>query len=207
MTAAHLSERGFVVDAVGDLAAACAALSAAAYDAMIVDLGLPDGEGASILRGGDAAGPPALILTARDQMADRIGALNAGADDYLIKPFDLGELEARLRAILRRPGQRAPVRLTLGRLSFDTAAREASVADRPLDLRRREGLLLEILLAAKGRVVVRDLIEEQLYGFNEAVTPNALEASISRLRRVLEQADAGVALETRRGVGYALRAV
>ncbi len=137
MTAVHLSERGFVVDAVGDLAAARAALAAAAYDAMIVDLGLPDGEGTSILRGGDMFGPPALILTARDQVADRIGALNAGADDYLVKPFDLGELEARLRAILRRPGRRTPVLLALGRLSFDTAAREASVAGRPLDLRRR----------------------------------------------------------------------
>ena len=207
MTAAHLSERGFVVDAVGDLASARAALDAAVYDAMILDLGLPDGEGASILRGGSHPTPPALILTARDQVADRIGALNAGADDYLVKPFDLGELEARLRAILRRPGRRIPVLLALGRLSFDTAAREASVTGRPLNLRRREGLLLEILLAAKERVVVRDLIEDQLYGFEEPVTPNALEASVSRLRRVLEQADAGVALETRRGVGYALRAV
>jgi DNA-binding response OmpR family regulator len=139
-------------------------------------------------------------------VADRIGVLNAGADDYLTKPFDLGELEARLRAILRRPGGRTPIQLELGRLRFDTATRDALVDGVSLPLRRREAVLLEILLGAKGRVVVRDAIEERLYGFNEAVTPNALEASVSRLRRALEDARADVVLETRRGVGYVLRA-
>lgn len=206
MTAAHLAERGFVVDVAPDLASARAALDTADYDAMILDIGLPDGEGTALLGRPGKISPPTLILTARDQMEDRIGVLNAGADDYLTKPFDLGELEARLRAILRRPGRRAPVLMELGRLCFDTTSRDTSVAGADLGLRRREALLLEILLGAKGRVVVRDRIEEQLYGFNEAVTPNALEASVSRLRRALEDADAGVVLETRRGVGYVLRA-
>lgn len=209
MTAAYLGENGFTVDDVGSVEAARAALDLTRYDAMILDLGLPDGDGLSLLstrsRGG-APPPPALILTARDSLADRIDGLNAGADDYLAKPFDLAELQARLRAVLRRPGVRAQVELGLGRLSFDTVTREARIDGRPLDLRRREMLVLEALLAARGRVVVRDHLEERLYGYDQAVTPNALEAAVSRLRRALDEADAGVRVETRRGIGYALRA-
>ncbi|QUD88793.1 response regulator [Phenylobacterium montanum] len=208
MTAAYLTERGFVVDAVGTIEAAKAALDGAAYDAMILDLGLPDGEGLSLLgaAGRGRTPPPALILTARDSLADRIEGLNAGADDYMAKPFELDELHARLRAILRRPGVRAQVELGLGRLSFDTISREVRIDGRPLDLRRRETLVLETLLAARGRVVVRDVLEDRLYGYDQAVTPNALEAAVSRLRRALDEAGAGVRVETRRGIGYALRA-
>ncbi len=208
MTAAYLIERGLVVDAVGTVGAARAALDVIAYDAMILDLGLPDGEGLSLLaaRGRGGTPPPALILTARDSLADRIDGLNAGADDYLAKPFDLDELHARLRAILRRPGVRAQVELGLGRLAFDTVSREVRIDGKPLDLRRRETLVLETLLAARGRVVVRDTLEERLYGYDQPVTPNALEAAVSRLRRALEGAGAGVRVETRRGIGYALRA-
>jgi DNA-binding response OmpR family regulator len=209
MIAAYLGERGFVVDAVGTIEAARAALDIATYDAMILDLGLPDGEGLSLLamRGRSGASPPpALVLTARDSLADRIDGLNAGADDYLAKPFELDELQARLRAILRRPGVRAQVELGLGRLSFDTVSREVRIDGKPLDLRRRETLVLETLLAARGRVVVRDMLEERLYGYDQAVTPNALEAAVSRLRRALDEAGAGVRVETRRGIGYALRA-
>ena len=208
MTAAFLTERGFVVDAVGSVESAQAALEVVAYDAMILDLGLPDGEGLSLLaaRGRGGAPPPALILTARDSLADRIDGLNAGADDYMAKPFELDELHARLRAILRRPGVRAQVELGLGRLSFDTISREVRIDGKPLELRRRETLVLETLLAARGRVVVRDTLEERLYGYDQAVTPNALEAAVSRLRRALDEAGAGVRVETRRGIGYALRA-
>lgn len=206
MTAAHLAERGFVVDEAGSLEQARAALAVTTYDALVLDLGLPDGEGLELLRSRPGRTPtPALVLTARDQLEDRVEGLNAGADDYLVKPFELTELEARLRAVLRRPGRRAPVTLSLGDLSFDTAAREASVQGRSLGLRRREGLLLEALLEADQRVIVRDLLEERLYGFDEAVTPNALEASVSRLRRALEEAGSGLVLETRRGIGYRLR--
>ncbi len=209
MTAAYLTEHGFVVDDVGSVEAARAALDIGVYDAMILDLGLPDGDGLSLLaargRGGSPA-PPALILTARDSLSDRIDGLNAGADDYLAKPFALDELQARLRAVLRRPGVRSQVELGLGRLSFDTISREARIDGRPLDLRRRETLVLETLLAARGRVVVRDVLEERLYGYDQMVTPNALEAAVSRLRRALEEAGAGVRVETRRGIGYVLRA-
>ena len=201
MTAAHLAERGFVVDAVGSLAAAREALAGADYDAMVLDMGLPDGSGATLI---SASGPPALMLTARDRTEDRIMGLNAGADDYLVKPFDLAELEARLRAVLRRPGRRAAVAITLGRLRFESTSMEAFAGDKPLNLGRRETLLLEALIAAAGRIVVRDVLAERLYGFNEPVTPNALDAAVSRLRRSLEAADAGVRLENRRGIGFRL---
>jgi DNA-binding response OmpR family regulator len=207
MTAAHLTERGFVVDSVATVAAGRAALDAGDYDVMVLDMGLPDGEGVSLLSGrGARTATPAVMLTARDRVEDRITGLNAGADDYLVKPFDLAELEARLRAVLRRPGRRSPVSLSLGRLRFETATRECFVDGAPLDLARREGLLLEALLSAAGRIVVRDSLADRLYGFNEPVTPNALEAAVSRLRRSLEAASAGVVLETRRGIGYRLRA-
>jgi DNA-binding response OmpR family regulator len=207
MTAAHLSERGFVVDAVDTVAGARAALGTSDYDAMVLDMGLPDGDGAMLLVGGSGRPPPpALMLTARDRVEDRITGLNAGADDYMVKPFDLSELEARLRAILRRPGRRAPVALTLGRLRFDTPSHEAFLDETPLNLGRREALLLEVLLSAAGRIVVRDILSDRLYGFNEPVTPNALDAAVSRLRRSLDRAGAGVVLETRRGIGYRLRA-
>ena len=208
MTSDHLVERGFVVDAVGSVEAARAAMDIARYDAMILDLGLPDGSGVDLLKTARRGrpSPPALILTARDGVAERIAGLNAGADDYMVKPFDLAELEARLRAVLRRPGPRADVELRLGRLVFDTLARQAKVDGRTLVLRRRETLLLEVMLAAAGRIVVRDVLEERLYGYDQMVTANALEAAVSRLRRGLEDAGAGVVIETRRGIGYLLRA-
>lgn len=205
LAAGHLQDRGFTVDQATDLSSARAAMAAAAYDALVVDLGLPDGDGLELLRGrGPDAEPPAVIVTARDGVSDRIQGLNAGADDYLVKPFDLQELEARLRAVLRRPGRRRHVILRLGALEFDTASREATVAGAPLQLRRREALLLETLMGGAGRIVVRDLLEERLYGFDEAFTPNALEAVVSRLRRALDDSGSGLSIEARRGIGYVL---
>jgi DNA-binding response OmpR family regulator len=208
MTAEHLVQSGFVVDAVGSVEAAREALDVARYDAMVLDLGLPDGSGAELLKASRRGrpSPPALILTARDGVAERIAGLNAGADDYMVKPFDLAELEARLRAVLRRPGVRAEVQLSLGSLVFDTVSREAKVAGGPIPLRRRETLLLEALIASAGRIVVRDILEERLYGHDQMVTANALEAAVSRLRKALDDAGAGVRIETRRGIGYLLRA-
>ena len=123
-------------------------MDGASYDAIILDLGLPDGDGRTLLARPGRPAQPTLILTARDSVADRIGGLNAGADDYLAKPFDLDELQARLRAVLRRPGARGEITISLGALVFDTVSREASVDGVPLALRRRETLLLEALLAA-----------------------------------------------------------
>jgi DNA-binding response OmpR family regulator len=183
------------------------ALAAVSYDGVILDLGLPDGDGMAILRETRArtmGGPPILLVTARDAIEDRVRGLNAGADDYIIKPFDLIELEARLRAVLRRPGTRAPPSLRVGALSFDPASRQASVNGVALDLARRETDLLEQLLRATGRTVVKDALEERLYSFGEAITPNALEAVVSRLRKRLANAAGGVRIETKRGIGYRL---
>lgn len=206
MTADYLVQNGFVVDAVGSVEAAREALDVARYDAMILDVGLPDGSGVELLKAPRRGrpSPPALILTARDGVAERIAGLNAGADDYMVKPFDLAELEARLRAVLRRPGPRTDIELSLGRLVFDTLSREAKVDGRPIALRRRETLLLEALISAAGRIVVRDALEERLYGYDQMVTANALEAAVSRLRKGLDDAGAGVRIETRRGIGYLL---
>jgi DNA-binding response OmpR family regulator len=202
-----LSQNGFAVDGVARGRDALAAIDAARYDALILDLGLPDIDGMQVLtelRSRAGRQVPALILTARDTVEHRVRGLNAGADDYLVKPFDLAELEARLRAILRRPGTRSDTMLVLGNVSFDVHARSVHVRDAPLELARREIDCLEALLRAARRVVVRDLLEERLYSRDEPVTPNAVEAIVSRLRKKLGQAHADVRIETRRGIGYRL---
>lgn len=208
LIADYLRSRGLTVDAVQRGDEALAATSVAGYDAVILDLGLPDMDGMEVLRhlrGGRGADPPALILTARDSVKDRVVGLDAGADDYILKPFDLAELEARLRAVLRRPGARREAVHHYGDLTFDPASRTAAVADANLDLTRREASLLEELIRAAGRIVVRDALEDRLYGFDDDVSGNALEASVSRLRRKLAAAGSAVCIEATRGVGYRLR--
>lgn len=207
LVAGHFVGRGFVVDAVSTAEEARAALTTGGYDVMLLDLGLPDSDGMVLLREVPAlvaGGLPTLVVTARDSLEDRLAGLNEGADDYLVKPFNLLELEARLRAVLRRPGSREGPKLACGALLYDAASREVFVRGDLIEMSRRESDLLEALLRAAGRVVVRDFLEEQLYSFNEPVTPNALEAVVSRLRRRLTNAGAGVRVETRRGIGYRL---
>lgn len=206
LIAEGLAGLGYRSDVAHSLADADAALAVAAFDALVLDLGLPDGDGLEWLRARQPAGdPPALILTARGGLEDRVMGLDAGADDYLVKPFSVEELAARLRALLRRPGRRAEPVLKVGPIKYDTASRSASVSGRPLDLARREADLLELLLRRAGQVVRRATIEDALYRFDEAVTPNALEAIVSRLRRKLDDAGAVGQLHTVRGVGYLLR--
>ena len=207
MLTAHLRRAGFAIDGVGRGDAAIEAADAGRYDAVVLDLGLPDRDGLDVLRHlrrGDGAGVPVLVLTARDQVADRVRGLDAGADDYLLKPFDLDEFDARLRAVLRRPATRRDPVLRLGDLAVDTVAREARIRDILLDLTRRELSLLEELIRSAGRTVVRDALEERLWGSGEPVSGNALEAAVSRLRRRLAQAGSGCAVETIRGIGYRL---
>lgn len=208
MVAEHLVQRGFAVESVSCGEDALAALAVSTpYDAVILDLGLPDIDGMELLatlRARTAGELPALILTARDSLEDRVRGLNGGADDYLVKPFALIELEARLRAVLRRPGARRAPSYACGGLVFDTNTREALAGGKPLDLTRRESALLEELLRAQGRVVVKDTLEDRLYMLNELVTPNALEAMVSRLRKKLTAAGAAVRIETKRGIGYRL---
>jgi two-component system response regulator QseB len=208
MVADHLRHRGFAIDAVRRADEALAANAVAHYDAVILDLGLPDADGLSVLhalRQGRASEIPAIIMSARDGLTDRVGGLNAGADDYIVKPFDLTELEARLRAVLRRPGTRPDAVYRYGDLDFDCATWSASIDSRLLDLTRREAMALEALIQASGRVVVKDTLEDRLYGFDERASSNALEAVISRLRRRLTAAASTVWIEAVRGIGYRLR--
>ncbi|RED53939.1 response regulator [Aestuariispira insulae] len=199
-----LSREGFTVDHVAGVEDAYAALETTRYDALILDLGLPDGEGLDVLRrlrggGGEA---PVLILTARDGLEDRLTGLNSGADDYLIKPFALEELVARIRALLRRPGGVLGVTLNLAAVTLDTVARDASVNGVSLKLPRRELDILETLMRRAGQVVPKAVIEDRLYGFDDELSSNAVEVNMSRLRKNLEKAGTGITIHTVRGVGY-----
>lgn len=201
-----LDRQGYACDQATSLAHADDCIASAEYDAIILDLGMPDGDGLEWLararRGGHMV--PALILTARGALGDRIAGLDAGADDYLVKPAEVDEIAARLRALLRRPGNRAPTAMTSGAIAFDTASRSGTIDGTSLDLSRREADLLELLMRREGSVVQRGTIEEALYSFNDPVTPNAIEAVISRLRRKLDEHGQTGRLHTVRGVGYML---
>lgn len=204
--AQYLRTAGFAVDRAGLAADAATALAAARYDVIVLDLGLPDSDGLRLLEAARARGDgtPILILTARDGLDDRIKGLNSGADDYLLKPFAMGELVARLKALLRRPGAALGSLLEAGNLRFDTVNRAVEVAGRPLILGRRELALLELLLRRAGRVVAKGALEEGLYGFDEPATPNSVETQMSRLRKKLETAGVTCVIHTVRGVGYLL---
>jgi two-component system response regulator QseB len=202
----NLTSRGFAVDLAQSKADASAFLDVEDYDAVLLDRRLGDGDGLALvkqIRGkGSAAG--ILFLTARDSPVDRIEGLDSGADDYIVKPFDMDELNARLRAVLRRPGKRMATVLEAGNLSFDAAQRRAMVGGQAMELPRQEAALLELLLRSQGAVVKRDDIQRSLYGFDDEVTPNAVDAAISRLRKRLRLAGAGVEIAVLRGVGCML---
>ncbi len=199
-----LSDAGFTIDRVARLDDASVALSTGHFDTIVLDLGLPDGDGGNWLKGRRGAGDqtPVLMLTARASTGDKVKGLNVGADDYLTKPFEMTELVARIKALLRRPGGALALTLELGNIRFDTVHREARVGDRAITLSRSELTLLELLLRRAGRVVVRRMLEEGLYGFDDVVGSNSLEAHVSRLRKKLEVAGATVQIHTLRGVGY-----
>lgn len=203
-----LTQAGLVVDRATSIDVALAALRAAPFDIAIIDRRLPDGDGLSIVKALNAedARPAFLILTARDAKADVIEGLNGGADDYLIKPFEPDELLARLRVIARRRHPKRSLVIAAGNLSLDLEGRRATVGTEPLDLRRREALILEALVQRVGRVVTRDVLIEAVYGFDDLIESNTLEAQISRLRRKLRDADARVEITSLRGIGYMLRA-
>jgi DNA-binding response OmpR family regulator len=203
---AALSKEGFAVDIVATAGAAAELLSSIAYDAAILDLGLPDGDGLGVLAATRAAGyaVPVLILTARDAVEDRVRGLDSGADDYLVKPFATVELIARIKALLRRPGGALGVVLRAGNLSFDTIGRDVKVDETVVPLSRRESAILEHLLRRLGRVVPRTVLEEKLYGLEEEIGSNAVPVHVHHLRRKLNARGAGVEIHTVRGLGYVL---
>jgi DNA-binding response OmpR family regulator len=203
-----LEREHWALDHVSSLADGFEAVILYPYRLILLDRRLPDGDGIALVSAAKSRpSPPSIIfLTARDEIVDRIEGLDAGADDYLVKPFALDELLARVRVANRRPAAGAPPEpLEVGRLSFDPVSREARVAGRSLSLSRRELSLLGMLVRRAGRVVQRAHLESELYGFDTDISGNALETQVSRLRRRLEEADAGVKLRTIRGVGYMLK--
>jgi DNA-binding response OmpR family regulator len=206
LVAAGLRQAGFVVDAVATVADAEAALELTCYDAAVLDLGLPDGDGLRLLsdlrRKPDT--PPILVLTARDAVEDRVAGLDAGADDYLIKPFALVEVIARVKALLRRPGGPLGVRLEAGNLVLDTVGRDVEVDGQVVPLARQEIAILEHLLRRLGRVVPKALLEEKLYGMGDELESNAIPVHVHHLRRKLIEAKAACTIHTVRGVGYFL---
>lgn len=201
---AGLAAQGLTVDRVATASAAQAMLRAAQFDVMVLDLGLPDEDGLKFLQRlrqqGEAM--PVLVLTARDTVTDRVDGLQAGADDYLLKPFDLRELSARLHSLLRRVAGRAVNVIEHGPLSYDPSSRETLLGGQPVDLSRREQALLQALLHNRGRVLSSEQLKDSVYGFGDEVESNALNVHIHHLRRKLGN---GI-VETVRGLGYRLGA-
>jgi two-component system, OmpR family, response regulator QseB len=203
----HLEQTGLVVHAVSSGHDALRAAEAEAFDLVILDIGLPDLDGIEVLRrlrAQPASDLPILLLTARHAVEDRVAGLDAGADDYLSKPCNLQELDARLRSIIRRTGRRRAATLEYADLRVDRMTRELYVGDKLLELTRREFTLLEELIRAGGHTLVREALEDRLYGTGDPVSANALEAVVSRLRRRLVAAGAHAAIDTIRGIGYRL---
>lgn len=204
LTAEGLEALGFCCDIAADLTSADEFLAATPFDIMVLDLSMPDGDGLEWLAVQRAGGVaiPVIMLTARSALGDRVKGLDAGADDYLVKPFAVEELAARIRALLRRPGVRKNTVMTVGSVEFDTAARAGRCNGTSLRLSLREAALLELVMMKAGSVVTRDQIEASLYSLGDPVTPNAIEVLVSRLRKKLTRAGARDALVTLRGVGY-----
>ncbi len=198
----HIRDAGHAVDRMLRLDDAEAALRAVDYGLVLLDLNLPDGSGLTLLKAMRRAGDvrPVIILTARDQVRDRIEGLNAGADDYLVKPFDLHELAARVAAVARRSGGNPNTIIRLRDMEIDTAARSLRIEGRRVDLTAREWAIFEALLRRPGAIVSKEQLEDALYSFDQEVESNTIEVHVSRLRKKLGKD----AITTIRGVGYRL---
>ncbi|NRQ17723.1 response regulator transcription factor [Ensifer sesbaniae] len=205
---AALERRQVIVDHVSTLADAEAVAELWPYDVVVLDRRLPDGEGLDLIPKLRSLGvaAPILMLTALGSINDRVAGLDAGADDYLSKPFAVEELMARLRALARRPVSLNAEQTKVGRLIYDFHHREAAVDDKPLDLLRRERLALEALMRRPGRTVLRATLEESVYAMEDEIGSNALDSHLSRLRRKLDDVGAGVEIRAIRNLGYLLRA-
>ena len=196
-----------VMDHVATLADAELVAGDIDYDAILLDRQLPDGDGLDLVARLRSRGVmlPIIVITAKGAVTERVTGLELGADDYLAKPFALDELLARLRAVMRRPSDLRPSRISIGRLSFDMTFQEISVDGRPFDLPRREILVLECLMRRVGRMVPRSVLMEAVFSLDDEIQSNALDSHISRLRRKLAGAQAGVVVNVVRGLGYMLR--
>lgn len=200
---ARLARAGIVCDLAATVEAAEDFRAVQGYDALVLDINLPDGSGLTLLRRIRAEGDrtPVLMLTALVSVDDRVSALDLGADDYLGKPFDQRELEARLRALVRRDAEQKGDQIVIGSLSYSPAGQSATLDGRRLDLTRREAALLDVLMRHRGQYLTKTRLYDSLYGFDDAdVGVNAIELYIARLRKKLS--DSGVSISTRRGVGY-----
>lgn len=192
---------GHAVDHADTLATAEDCLAVADYDLILLDVMLPDGDGRDFLAAKrDHLETPVIVLTARSQISDRVGALDQGADDYITKPFDFSELEARCRAVLRRRGGLARNEITLGEAVFDPNAGTLRHGDARLDLRNRELRLLEVFARNPGQILSKSQLLDRLFSQEADVTENAIEVYVGRLRKKLH--GAGVRIETVRGLGY-----
>ena len=192
---------GHAVDHATTLATAEDCLAVAQYDLILLDVMLPDGDGRDFLaRHRDHLETPVIVLTARSQISDRVGALDQGADDYITKPFDFSELEARCRAVLRRRGGAAKNEIALGAAVFDPMAGTLRHGDETLDLRNRELRLLEVFARAPGQIHSKGQLLDRLFSMDADVTENAIEVYVGRLRKKLDRV--GVRIETVRGLGY-----
>lgn len=200
----HIIADGHSVDWVTRLDEAQAHLDSAPYELVLLDLMLPDGQGIPFLREMRRKGSvtPVIILTALDQISDRIAGLNAGADDYLTKPFDLAELSARLNAVARRYCGNPNPLIEIGDLQVDLAAKSLLLAGRNIDLTAREWALFEAFIQHPGQVISKDQLEERLYAYGSEVESNTIEVHVSRLRKKLGRE----IIETVRGIGYRLGA-
>jgi len=205
---AALEDRGFSSDEAVCLEDAIGYVEGVPYDAVVLDLGLPDGDGLSLIETirRTRGGLPILVLTARDSVQDRVKGLDAGADDYLVKPFATEELVARIRALLRRPGHALGAVLTAGNVTLDTIARNAAVAGAPLNLSRHEMATLEQLMRRQGRLVPKDVLFDNVYGADALPETNTIPVHVHHLRRRLAALQATIEIETHRGLGYLLAA-
>lgn len=201
-----LDKSGLKTDPVHTAQDGVALIKSEGYDLVILDLGLPDKDGLLLLKDIRSVNKniPILILTARDALEDRIKGLDGGADDYLLKPFAIEELAARIRALLRRPGQSLGTILETGNVALNTETWTVTVGSRPVRLTRRELDLLEQLLRGTGQVVSKDRIEKRLYSYSDEGSANSIEVLVHRLRHKLERNGASVHIHTLRGIGYLL---
>lgn len=201
-----IAQRGLESDAAHTAKDGLAAFRELEYDLVILDLGLPDKDGLELLKEirGVNKNVPIIILTARDALESRLEGLNGGADDYVLKPFDIDELAARVRVLLRRPGLSLGNVLEAGNLSLNTLSRKVVIGGEALQLTAREVDLLEQLLRSSGQPVAKETIEARLYGYGRGGSANSVEVLMHRLRQKLGDAEAGVEIHTLRGLGYLL---